>query len=57
MFCLKYCLSFQLYFEKFQTSAAHKRFADKKARNSSLIAGQSNFLPNKTVKLVLGLYV
>ena len=43
--------------EKFKTGVAYKRLTYKTRANSNLNADQSNFLANKTVRLLLGLYV
>ena len=44
-------------FKNFKTGVDYKRLAYNKRPNSNLIADRSNFLANKTVRLVLELYV
>ena len=43
--------------ENFTTGVAYKRFAYKKRANSNLTAERTNFLANKTMRLILELYV
>ena len=43
--------------ENFKTGVAYKRLTYKTCANSNLNADQSNFLTNKTVRLLLGLNV
>ena len=45
------------FMENFKTGLAYKRLTYKARANSNLNAYQSNFLANKTVRLLLGLYV
>ena len=42
-------------FENFKTRVAYKRLAYKKRASSNLIADRSNFLANKTARLILEL--